>query len=244
MPTEAQNQKWDEEELSSVVDSYLWMLGQEQSGKTYNKAEINRELRNGSLSARTEASIEYRMQNISAAMEELCLPRIKGYLPAKNIGTGIKDKICSLLASKGVITAENYAPSAEDAVLVRRVSSLRKHQLDGIPRGIEKPVHIESHSKTFIRDPLVKAWVLQKADGVCEGCGNPAPFIANDGFPFLEVHHVHPLADGGSDRISNAVALCPNCHRRCHTSADRKEFTSSLYERVARLVVEPKTQVY
>lgn len=32
----------------------------------------------------------------------------------------------------------------------------------------------------------------------------------------MEEHHVIRLADGGSDSIDNAVALCPNCHRKIH----------------------------
>ena len=42
---------------------------------------------------------------------------------------------------------------------------------------------------------------------------NEAPFIKENGAPFLEIHHLKRLADGGSDTISNTVAICPNCHR-------------------------------
>ncbi|WP_444959398.1 HNH endonuclease [Microbulbifer sp. ZKSA002] len=37
-----------------------------------------------------------------------------------------------------------------------------------------------------------------------------------EGEPFLEVHHLRRLADNGSVTITNAVALCPNCHREFH----------------------------
>jgi 5-methylcytosine-specific restriction protein A len=81
-------------------------------------------------------------------------------------------------------------------------------------------------------------WVLGEAKGCCEGCGLPAPFIKMDGEPFLEVHHIRWLADGGSDTTTNAIALCPNCHRRCHYSEDRDAFTQSLYLKVDRLQPE------
>ena len=93
-------------------------------------------------------------------------------------------------------------------------------------------------SQAYVRDPLVKTWVLQNAHGRCEACGNPAPFTGEDGEPFLESHYVRPLANGGSDKITNAAALCPNCHRRCHLGADRREFTDCLYAKVPRLVLE------
>ena len=89
-----------------------------------------------------------------------------------------------------------------------------------------------------MRDPAVKRWVLDVANGVCEGCDLPAPFIGQDGYPYLEVHHVMHLGSHGSDRISNAAALCPNCHRRCHYGMDRDEFKLSLYEKIDRLMIE------
>lgn len=72
-------------------------------------------------------------------------------------------------------------------------------------------------STAFRRNHYVVAFVLRRADGVCEECGESAPFIRkSDGTPFLEVHHKKPLSEGGIDSIGNTVALCPNCHRRFH----------------------------
>jgi 5-methylcytosine-specific restriction protein A len=79
---------------------------------------------------------------------------------------------------------------------------------------------------------------MATAEGHCEACFNRAPFFTDDGWPFLEVHHVKMLSDGGSDQITNAVALCPNCHRRLHHSADRESFVTGIYQRVLRLIRE------
>lgn len=69
----------------------------------------------------------------------------------------------------------------------------------------------------FNRSADVVAEVLLRARGTCEGCGQSAPFLrASDGTPYLEVHHRVRLADGGDDTVENAVALCPNCHRKHH----------------------------
>lgn len=106
------------------------------------------------------------------------------------------------------------------------------------PLGMETPERVETNGLAFLRDMTVKSWIQQNAAGVCEGCGNQAPFVVEDGTPFLEVHHVRSLADGGSDKITNAVALCPNCHRRAHFSRDRDEFKGLLYKTVGRLVLE------
>ena len=87
---------------------------------------------------------------------------------------------------------------------------------------------------SFYRDPLVKAWLLNNSNGVCEGCRYPAPFLTMSGDPYLEVHHIKPLSKGGSDTIFNTVTLCPNCHRRCHNSCDRANFSILLSQSMSR----------
>jgi 5-methylcytosine-specific restriction endonuclease McrA len=37
----------------------------------------------------------------------------------------------------------------------------------------------------------------------------------------LEIHHLIRRFDGGSNEISNLMALCPNCHSKLH-SGDKK----------------------
>ncbi|MBS0363725.1 MAG: HNH endonuclease [Proteobacteria bacterium] len=95
----------------------------------------------------------------------------------------------------------------------------------------------------YPRKDDVIAWVLHTAGGRCEVCGDAAPFLKNDGEPYLEVHHVRHLADGGPDQTDNAVAACPNCHRRLHFSADREVLRSALLVRVPRLVDYPKAPI-
>ena len=75
----------------------------------------------------------------------------------------------------------------------------------------------------------VKAYVLQEANGRCEVCSSPTPFIDGDGMPYLEVLHVKPIAEGDSDCIGNAIAVCPNCHRRANLSGGKAEFVASIY---------------
>ena len=227
--------EWTDQELEAAAEAYLWMLKQEQNGKPYSKADVNQSLREGALSGRTKASIEYRMQNISAVLEGI---GVQGYLPAQNVGENVKARIRKALEAKGFQPSPDYTPTADERELQQRVSKLRKKQITTPPKGQDKPTTVTTTSSTYVRDPLVKAWVLQNSKGQCEGCGSAAPFAGDDGEPFLESHHVRWLADGGSDKITNAVALCPNCHRRCHLGADRKEFTKGLYVKILRLVSE------
>lgn len=58
--------------------------------------------------------------------------------------------------------------------------------------------------------------VLKNANGICELCGQPAPFKNPDGTPHLEPHYIQWLMDGGKPELKNTVALCPNCHQKIH----------------------------
>lgn len=85
----------------------------------------------------------------------------------------------------------------------------------------KKPARVEVTSVVFERNPDVVAEVLYQAKGRCGACGKEAPFLRRkDNTPYLEVHHVTPLSEGGEDTVSNAIALCPNCHRKRHYGSD------------------------
>jgi 5-methylcytosine-specific restriction protein A len=117
-----------------------------------------------------------------------------------------------------------------------QVQVLRKKKAKLKPQGKAAPKAIVSSVTTYVRDPEVKAWVLENAKGTCECCETPAPFSGTDGEPFLEVHHVRRLADKGADQITNAVALCPDCHRALHYAIDRQDRVEVLYKMMGRLV--------
>ena len=79
------------------------------------------------------------------------------------------------------------------------------------------PARVSVTSYMFARNPDVVAVVLHRASGTCESCDKPAPFPRRkDNTPYLEVHHRVPLASNGEDTVENAIALCPNCHRKAH----------------------------
>ena len=59
----------------------------------------------------------------------------------------------------------------------------------------------------YQRSQNIKAYALKRADGICEGCKSPAPFKTKKNQPFLEVHHLFRLSDGGPDHIDAVIAL-------------------------------------
>ena len=90
-----------------------------------------------------------------------------------------------------------------------------------------RPPH-ESRQFTYYRSTAVKVYVLRRADGRCEACGQAAPFTTSSGRPYLEPHHIRRLSDGGPDHPESVIGLCPNCHRRAHHSADRAQFNTRI----------------
>jgi hypothetical protein len=127
--------------------------------------------------------------------------------------------------------------TSDDAELDRRVRRLLGGGTLQCPPGQRTPPRIAGAGTRdrFLRDPAVKAWVIQEARGTCEACRRPGPFATGDGEVFLEVHHVTPLAEGGPDTPDNAVAICPNCHRALHLATDRLERRRALIAAVSRL---------
>ena len=129
-----------------------------------------------------------------------------------------------------------YIPTADEGELDEKVHSIRKSiSTTDRPEGQQQPQKICLTTSSYVRDPFVKAWVLENAKGNCESCGSPAPFLNYNDEPFLEVHHVILLAEGGSDTICNTIAVCPNCHRRFHYSKNKIFGIKDLYKTIPRL---------
>ena len=103
------------------------------------------------------------------------------------------------------------------AVQVDLASQDRSARLMRLRSADRLPRQINVTTTVFVRNPDVVAEVLELARGKCGYCRKNAPFRRKKGgTPYLEVHHRVPLALGGEDTVENAIAACPNCHRRQH----------------------------
>ncbi len=94
----------------------------------------------------------------------------------------------------------------------------------------------EARVRAKSRADATRLTVLNRANGICEGCGATAPFLAANGEPYLEPHHVRRMTDGGAGDPRAVIALCPNCHRRAHRSIDRIAFNDGLKQRLIVIV--------
>lgn len=134
----------------------------------------------------------------------------------------------------------DVAFTGEDLAELDRQATQGNHVLtpSDAPKGSISPLQTPTTRIEFARDPAVVAWVLGRAVGKCEACERPAPFTRKDGSPFLEVHHLRQLAELGTDRISNAIAVCPNCHRELHFGSGAGELLDRIYGRLTDLIRE------
>lgn len=114
-----------------------------------------------------------------------------------------------------------YDMNTGDCVLTRggSVHTLYGDQFENPPKGAGIPERVFSTGSVFKRDPEVRRYVLNRAKGKCEYCGQPG-FKMADGRLFLETHHIIPLSEKGPDEVDNVIALCPNHHREAHYGAD------------------------
>jgi 5-methylcytosine-specific restriction protein A len=85
------------------------------------------------------------------------------------------------------------------------------------------------------RSAAIKFYVIARSEGLCEGCGEPAPFVTDKHKPYLEPHHTLRVADDGPDHPKNVIALCPNCHRRAHHAKDAEAFNDRLKRKLSRI---------
>jgi hypothetical protein len=74
---------WSANEVGLIVADYFAMLERELLGKDYSKTDHRRAL-SPQLSGRSDGSIEFKHQNISAVLTGLGLPYIEGYKPRGN----------------------------------------------------------------------------------------------------------------------------------------------------------------
>jgi 5-methylcytosine-specific restriction protein A len=114
----------------------------------------------------------------------------------------------------------------------KRARKLKGNQLikftDRANLGTECPGKKEIVVQKIDRDQFVKVAVNDRAIGFCELCGHKAPFTKKDGSPYLEVHHIVTLKENGPDTIYNAIALCPNCHRKMHYATEKIKETEKV----------------
>jgi 5-methylcytosine-specific restriction protein A len=124
------------------------------------------------------------------------------------------------------------APVVKDLPKIKSLHELRRIALESAPPDAAPQ---QRKANAYRRSQAVRAYVLRRAAGFCEGCGCEAPFLTPAGSPYLEPHHIRRRADGGPDHPLWVIALCPNCHRRVHYSHGGATYNKQLAEKATTI---------
>jgi hypothetical protein len=87
---------WSDKEVEIIINDYFSMLFDEKRGIKINKAQHRKNLL-PLLNRRTDGSIEFKHQNISAVLFNIGRPSINGYLPLYNYQKKLEDKVIEYL---------------------------------------------------------------------------------------------------------------------------------------------------
>ena len=113
------SRNWRAEEVDAILRDYFEMLRLDQAGEEYSKTERRRRLKR--RIDRSDGSIEWKHQNISAVMDALGLPCVSGYKPAKHYQALLFEAVeARLNASEDLIElleGRNPAPGSRELVL-------------------------------------------------------------------------------------------------------------------------------
>lgn len=90
-------QDWTHTEVEAIVSDYFAMLGQDLRGEAYSKSAHRAALKSA-LRGRSDGSIEWKHQNISAVLLDLGFPYIPGYKPRRNYQRLLWETVAARLA--------------------------------------------------------------------------------------------------------------------------------------------------
>jgi hypothetical protein len=104
------NEPWADRANDLIVADYFAMLADDVVGLPYNKAEHRRTLL-PLLNDRSEGSIEFKHQNISAVLKGLGEDWIRGYKPAINFQASLEEAVARWLAHNPAWLDRTLSPS-------------------------------------------------------------------------------------------------------------------------------------
>jgi hypothetical protein len=108
---------WSEHEVRLIIADYFVMLEAEVQGASYKKSEHRKALI-PHLAGRSEGSVEFKHQNISAVLVEMGLPYVEGYKPRGNYQGLLATEVESFLDEHpGFLDRLAAAPTLNPATL-------------------------------------------------------------------------------------------------------------------------------
>jgi hypothetical protein len=124
---------WTKKEVRLIVEDYFNMLNLELTDNKYNKTQ-HRHLLLPHLNDRSEGSIEFKHQNISAALINMGLPYIEGYKPRFNYQKELVEKeIADYVIKHKALLENKFQAFADEANKISLGKILYNNVLDEPP---------------------------------------------------------------------------------------------------------------
>jgi hypothetical protein len=232
---------WTDEELAAAVDAYNEMARMEVTRKPYSKKAVYRAL--AKRFPRTEKAFEYRMQNISAVLDELGRPWVPGLKPASNVGATVKPKIIALLQRK----SKRKPPSLEaEAAYKLKLPAMRDWLIAvsraggkvtygqvmlafGIDRfSLRHAMDVLGHQADNRDEPIITAVIVSGKSGRCSS-GLEAEFGVSDDeaerqelYDFWRATPSEPAVESPNDKLEVKAARFASVEVRPEQAAFRR----------------------
>lgn len=117
------NENWTEAEVSLIVEDYFRMLELELQKEKYNKSSF-RSVLITKLNDRSDGSIEFKHQNISAILAQTGRPFIKGYKPKSNYQGLLQDEVLKYLSENGSTLESQFERFADEVILNKLAAAI------------------------------------------------------------------------------------------------------------------------
>lgn len=129
---------WTDSELAEAIETYLYLLRMEGAGLSVSGHATAAIQAGGGLNRRNDASIRYRMRNISAVVREFGVDALNAYPPAEKVGAHVRARIRAMLESHpafvqlAAVTVDRKAATVpyNRADASRKLSALLAHLED------------------------------------------------------------------------------------------------------------------
>lgn len=152
--------------------------------------------------------------------EQFSLCKLKEHGYCGNMQSPSRVKSYADTLAEYIHRTDKIQQSEEELTKIARETPI--HELKKLAKKYsgKNPQVTETETKQYKRNEFIAEYAKRRACGLCELCRKKAPFLKKNGEPYLEIHHIKWLCDGGADSIQNTVALCPNCHRKMHNAPE------------------------
>jgi hypothetical protein len=142
---------WSRHEVEATVADYFAMLEKELRGTPYDKSEHRRRLIT-QLRDRSEGSVEFKHQNISAVLIKLGFPYISGYKPRSNFQHLLFDIVSDRLDSSPRLVSLAEA-DIERVVIVPDVTDILRALTDP-PRPAAATSRVREQTAEYLPRPI------------------------------------------------------------------------------------------